>query len=177
MANAERAADRAGTVAPDNGDVPPGRTLDELQVPEEPRARADELVVPREAVEHDRDDREQYRQLFEFAPVAYVVTDANGTVCRANRAAVRMLNTGAQVLRGEPLALFVAPEERGAFHRAVSRLLSTGDAQEWPMRLEPPQQRAVEVTMTVAAVRDGSGASRLDWIIRDDSERLEGDLL
>jgi PAS domain S-box-containing protein len=167
-------ADRAGTVAPDNGDVLPGTTVDELHVPGEPRARADELVVPREAVE---DEREQYRQLFEFAPVGYVVTDASGMVCRANRAAVRMLNTGAQVLRGEPLALFVAPEERGAFHRALSRLLSTGAAQEWPMRLQPPQQRAVEVTMTVAAVRDGSGASRLYWIIRDDSERLEGDLL
>jgi hypothetical protein len=36
---------------------------------------------------------------------------------------------------------------------------------------------AVEVAMTVEAVRDDSRAVRLYWIIRDDSERLEGDLL
>ena len=173
MANAERAAGRAGMVTPDDTGVLPGGAVDEPREREESIARADELMASR-AVE---DQRESYRRLFQFAPVGYVVTDANGTVRRANRAAVRMLNTAAQVLRGKALAGFVAPEEQGAFRRALSRLLAADGAQEWPMRLEPPRRTALEVTMTVEAVRDGDGATRLYWIIRDDSGRLEGDLL
>jgi hypothetical protein len=89
-----------------------------------------------------------------------------------------MLNCRPEHLTGTPLALYVAPEEQGAFRTALARLLSTGDAQEWPMRVQPRGAAAVEVTMMVEAIRDGSGAiSRLYWIIRDDSRRLEGDLL
>ncbi len=173
MKNMEHAAGQAGGIgqaSPDDTEVLPGTTAEGPRVPgKTPRAHAEEAIAESE--------RAQYWHLFEFAPVGYVVTDANGTVRRANRAAARMLNTRAQLLRGTPLELLVAPEERGTFRRALGRLLATGGAQEWPMRLQPPHRAAVEVTMTVEAVRDGSGASRLYWIIRDDSERLEGDLL
>jgi PAS domain S-box-containing protein len=169
------AVQRADQASPDTPDLLLEMAVEELQVAEEElRAQAEELVAAREKVEAER---EQYRHLFEFAPVGYMVTDEHGMIREANRAAVRMLNISPQFLRGKPLALFVAAEERGAFRRALGRILSAGDVQEWPFRVQPRRAAAVEVTMTVEAVRDRSGAMRLYWIIRDDSERLEGDLL
>ena len=166
---------RADQASPDTADLLLETAVEELQVAEEElRAQADELVAARAAAEAER---ERYRHLFEFAPVGYVVTDEDGAIREANRAAVRMLNLPRQFVTGKPLALFVAAEERGAFRRAFARFLTTGDVHEWPMRLQPRRAAAVEVTMTVEAVRDWSGAMKLYWIIRDDSERLEGDLL
>lgn len=138
---------------------------------------SDELLPATPVAVGQAAERGEYWHLFEFAPVGYVVTDEAGTVRRANRAAVRLLQSPVELLTGRPLARVVAVEERGAFHRAFRRLLDTGAAQEWPIRVRPRGRAAVEVTMTVEAVRDTSGAIRLYWIIRDDSKRLEGDLL
>ena len=171
MANAEHAA---GQVTPDGSEVPLA-AAEELWLGEELRTPAEAPAARRTAAEPRQ---ERYWHLFEFAPVGYVVTDENGRVCKANRAAVRMLNSPAEIPAGEPLSGFVVPEEQGAFRRALARLLSTAGAQEWPMRVQPRRAAVVEVTMTVEAIRDESGAiSGVYWIIRDDSGRLEGDLL
>jgi PAS domain S-box-containing protein len=161
---------------PENSEFLLAATLEELQVAEEElRAQHEELMAARAAVEAQR---ERYQHLFEFAPVGYVVTSANGTIRQANRAAARLLGKMPEVLVGKPLATFVVTEERGAFRTAFARLLSASEVEEWPIRLQPHRRRAVDVTMTVEAVRDESGAiSSMYWIIRDDSGRLEGDLL
>jgi PAS domain S-box-containing protein len=185
MANAEGAPDPADRSA--RSDVPvQGRLarLFERVRPAPASVRADRATVESEedrsarpAAAGEVAEREAYWHLFEFAPVGYVVTDETGTVRRANRAAVRLLQTPVELLMDRPLALVVAADERGAFHRAFARVIDAGGAQQWPIRLQPQGRAAVEVMMTVEAVRDTSGAIRLYWIIRDDSERLEGDLL
>ena len=56
----------------------------------------------------------RFRELFEHAPVAYLVTDAAGTIREANRLAGRLLSSTPRSLTGKPLELFVAPEDRWA---------------------------------------------------------------
>src|SRR5687767_2891528 len=59
--------------------------LEELQVTEEElRQQNEELAAAREAVERER---QRYLELFEFAPDGYLVTDPDGTIREANRAA------------------------------------------------------------------------------------------
>src|SRR5262249_31034035 len=60
-------------------------TLEEHRVAEEElRTQNEELVQTREAAETQR---QRYQELFEFAPDAYLVTDAEGMIQEANRAA------------------------------------------------------------------------------------------
>src|SRR5947209_1332568 len=54
--------------------------------------------------------RERYRELFEFAPDSYLVTDLNGIVREANRAACDLLNVPRRFLINTPLVSYVSPE-------------------------------------------------------------------
>src|SRR5262245_36643353 len=63
-----------------------------------------ELASTRERVEAER---RRYQELFDFAPDAYLVTTANGTIREANRAAAVLLGMAQSALSGTPLSLFV----------------------------------------------------------------------
>jgi PAS domain-containing protein len=60
-----------------------------IQQHEELVQQNQELVAVREAVEAER---QRYQELFELAPDGYLVTDVNGNIQQANRAAAKMFN-------------------------------------------------------------------------------------
>ena len=102
--------------------------------------------------------------------MAYFVTDAEGVVRQANRAACRMLGVNGRFLPGKPLSLFVRADARPAFHRRLSALLRGepewhGDA--W-LQPRPEDGPAVLAELTVVPFRDpetrGTG---LRWQARD----------
>src|SRR5690349_13297629 len=76
-------------------------TLQELQTSmEELNVTVEELHQQNEqlaATEHAiAMEQERYRDLFEFAPIGYLVTTPEGAIHDANRAAVRMFNLSAK---------------------------------------------------------------------------------
>jgi response regulator NasT len=74
--------------------------LEELRVAEEElRQQNEELAAARQALEAQQ---QRYRDLFEFAPDAYLVTDAAGRIEEANRAASGLLNVALPFLTGKP---------------------------------------------------------------------------
>ena len=76
--------------------------IEELSVTgEELRAQTDELASTRLALEAER---ERYQELFESAPVAYVVTDPLARILEANRAAAVLFEAEREFLTGKPLA-------------------------------------------------------------------------
>jgi len=58
------------------------------------------------------DKREQFADLFDFAPVTYALLDREGMVLEVNLAATRLLNTGRKHLVGHSLLLFVIKSDR-----------------------------------------------------------------
>jgi len=60
-------------------------------------------------------EREQYRELFDGASDAYLLSDADGVIRDVNFAAVDLLRRRRQALRGKPLAALVALEARAPF--------------------------------------------------------------
>src|SRR3954464_4423584 len=78
---------------------------EELSVAEEElRVQQELLDQSRITLEHER---ARYRELFEQAPVAYVITDAEGLIETANSAASSALRIRPNNLVGKPLAVFV----------------------------------------------------------------------
>src|SRR5687768_6711741 len=73
--------------------------LEELHIAEEELThRNTELLTIQRTLE---EERTRYRELFEFAPDGYLITDGAGTIREANRAASMMLRARSDLLTGQ----------------------------------------------------------------------------
>ncbi|HVU02774.1 MAG TPA: ATP-binding protein [Polyangiaceae bacterium] len=61
--------------------------------------------------------KDRFRDLFEFAPVAYLTVKGDGTIDTANQAAGELFGVPPRELSGQRFSRFVAPEEAEAFER------------------------------------------------------------
>jgi PAS domain S-box-containing protein len=142
--------------------------LEELAVSgRELQEQTAELAATRDALEAER---ERYQELFQSAPVAYVVTDPVGRVREANRATAELLEARPEFLPGKPLAAFVAYDDRFTFRVMLNRLRLGEEArvEDAPLRLRRRGGEPAEVLVTVAVVRDREGSVRaLRWLVRD----------
>lgn len=112
-------------------------------------------------------ERQQYLDVFEQSPEAYLVTDAQGTIVDANGAASDILQRRRQFLRGKPLAFLVALDRRAAFRSHQQRLLG-GDAQAprtWRTVLEAPELRT-EVDLTARVIPRAGGVGGVCWLLQ-----------
>jgi PAS domain S-box-containing protein len=148
--------------------------LEELQVSEEAlRQQNEELTTTRGALE---EQRQRYRELFEFAPDAYLVTDADANIREANRAAALLFGVEARFLAGKPLITFVDAEQHPAFLTELSRLARARRRHEWELRLRPRSGQPVDALATVDVVSDREDKpSALRWLLHDFSERKRAD--
>ena len=147
-------------------------TLEELHVSaEELREQNEQLAAARGIIEAER---QRYEDLFDFAPDAYLVTDAHGVIHEANDAAATLLHRRRDYLVHKPLAVFIAPSEHQAFHEQLNRLQSGAIDRlyEWETHLQGHDRPAVLVAMTAASVCASDGRlTGLRWLLRDITAR------
>jgi PAS domain-containing protein len=110
---------------------------------------------------------QQYRLLFDRAPLPYVVTDFDGTIRAANRAAAVLLKRPSELLAGKPLAAFVPLERRAEFRETLAGLPLLDGVRDWRMTLLPHAGAPVNVALH-ANVLDGAweGRDAIFWIVR-----------
>jgi PAS domain S-box-containing protein len=154
------------------------QTLEELQVAqEELHVQNDELVAAREGLELER---RRYLDLFQSAPDAYLVTDAEGTVLQANRRALELFQLGSRYLLGKPLLVLVDPAYRRAFHRLVTDLAASREPVEWEGRFRRRGQPAFDAAVRVdVSRRQNDEPLEFRWLLRDVSRtrRAERELV
>lgn len=103
-----------------------GSALEELDVAVEELSEQNEaLAEARQEIEERRrqeieEERRRYRELFEEAPEAYVVTDSKGVIARANHRSLWLIDAPAAAVVGTPLAVFVPLDDRVAFRRCMA---------------------------------------------------------
>ncbi len=101
------------------------RLLHELQVHRvELEMQNEALREAHAAVEKSRD---LYLDLFEFAPVAYIMLTPEGLIASANQSASRMLGTGRKPLLGMRFAALVAPPFRERWRRLCADAMADAD--------------------------------------------------
>lgn len=146
--------------------------LEELQASEaELRHQNEVLVSTRQAVESER---QRYRELFEFAPDGYLVTDANGRILEANTAIAALLHVSQEFLVGKPLLIFIDQPDHSSFHLKLDQLQQLDKLQDWQIRLRSPQRSPFDAALTVAVVRNAAGQiASLRWLLRDITERKQ----
>ena len=129
------------------------------------------LAQLREAIEQQR---AQYTELFDFAPDGYLLTDAQSRIWEANLAASNVFNVPQDRLPGKSLLDFVPGAERRAVRSRLARLTEVNRVADWQIKLKPRERAPIEVTATVAAVRNRDGdVTSLRWMLRDTSERRQ----
>jgi len=141
-------------------------SLEELHVADEDlREKSDQLTLAFQQLDAERD---RYRELFESAPHAYVVTDRTGVIVEVNRAAELLFEVPRHFLTGKTLTLFVKGEHRRSFRDRMSK----GESGAWQSHFESRSGRNYPVSIALVSVSDPRGAVQLRWTIRDISEQL-----
>ena len=149
--------------------------MEELHVAaEELRQQNEELVAARYIAEAER---QRYQELFEFAPDGYLVTDPEGIIREANRAASALLGVRQDFLIGKPLLVFVTEQDQQAFHTRLTQLHTTDvisrDLPRLEIMLQPRDGEPFPVSLTVGLVHDAeSQLAGLRWLLRDITERV-----
>jgi PAS domain S-box-containing protein len=128
----------------------------------------DDLVA---AAEHERS---RYRELFDFAPVAYLVTDTNGVIEEANTAAGELLGAEPGRLVAKPLPVFVELEGRSAFRDLLIRLRRGDDVADTEFRFTA-RRRSFVGSVVSGRFQHESGRDTFRWMIRDVTRRHEAE--
>ena len=150
-------------------------TLEQLQLAEiEWRHQIAELAAARDALEHERT---RYRDLFEMAPDAYLITNEHGLVKEANWAVSQLLKVEHRVLIGKPLQVFIPPDERNRFRAKVVEAQQLQTMQQWRIRLMPRAGPVIDVAAAVAAVVDQRNQpTGLRWSLHDISGQVRDEV-
>ena len=145
-------------------------SLQELEVAEAELAQQnEELLIAREALEIER---HRYRDLFDQAPVAYLVTDDLGVIEEANLAASLLFGISSYQLRNKPMPLMVTLADRPMFRSFLQDLRNGSRVREAEVSLESLHSDRRTVLLTVERDDDRPGRPvRLRWVLHDISER------
>lgn len=151
-----------------------GLALEELQVAgEELRMQHEQLISTHHALAMEQ---QRYKDLFEFAPDAYLVTDLFGGIKEANHAAKALFQVEQQYLIGKPFAALVNTEERSSFRGMLSQLPTIRRVQEWELALCRREGTSFLAALTVEAITDLAGTvTGLRWLVRDVTARKQAE--
>ncbi|QSJ15198.1 PAS domain S-box protein [Nostoc sp. UHCC 0702] len=122
-------------------------------------------------------ERQHYRDLFESAPEAYLVSNAKGIIFEANLAAARLLNFSKHFMVGKALINFVPLEERQHLRSFLNQLSESDKDRELIVRLQQRDGESFNANLTVAVVRNQQGnIISLRWIMRKIVEAKQAEL-
>jgi len=122
-----------------------GTSSEELQVAgEELLHQTETLISLRQQLEAER---QSYKDLFEFMPQAYLVTDAQGKILQANRAAATLLGVEQSRLQDKLLVSFIPVEKRSAFRSNLNQLQKSNWVQQNKLRLQAHQGESFKASV------------------------------
>ncbi|MFB2934435.1 PAS domain-containing protein [Aerosakkonemataceae cyanobacterium BLCC-F154] len=146
-----------------------GVISEELQVAvDELMIQNEELAVTRMRIEAER---QRYEDLFDFMPDAQLVTDAQGVIREANRAACNFFNVPQKFLIGKPLIVFIVESDRYSFRNEINRQKLKDRVQEIEFRIQPRHREEFEAALRLAPLFDEqANLIELRWLLRDVSQ-------
>ncbi len=139
------------------------------------RHQNEQLAASREAVETERS---RYWELFNSAPIGYIITNAQGLIHQVNTAAANLLNQPAEALERVPLARMLQQELLPEFFSRVHRLARqrVDIIESWETVIQPHDRQPFPCMLLANRVEDRHGRLvGLRWILRDISERKQAE--
>ncbi len=146
---------------------------EELRLGEEELwARSEALAASSVALDRERG---RFRELFDLAPDAYVITDLYGTIREANVAAGKLLGLDAKHLVGKLLPSFFEESARKQYPHRIDQLCDMNRLDDWEMWVQPRRGPRTAVSASVARSSRNYLAAEYRWIVRDVTARKKAD--
>ena len=169
----ERATSNAGQKDAGQKDLIDSALKELYFVLEELRTADEDLHQQNQALAASRHEieveRQRYRTLFELAPDGYLVTDSQGKIHHANRAAAGLMGRDTEALLGKPMRGLVIPEDRPYLDQ---QLLQLNHESHWQMALHRRSGEPVVVSVSTADLKDAHNQPvAILWSLRDVTER------
>ena len=122
----------------------------------------------------------RYRDLFDFSPDGYIVTDPRGMIRAANIMAARLFNVALEHLIGKPIVLFLgnAAVRNVREHSNATVLKNRAEIRTWESQVRPRSGEPFDAMIRSSVIYDARGKEvGLRMLIRDVSEakRREAD--
>ena len=117
-----------------------------------------ELELQNEELRDTRDRLEQasrhYTELFDFAPIGYLMLDRNGVVTKANLAGAKLLATDRGTLTGARFGFFVSPTDRSRLDEYLQEVFGSDGRHTCELALEGDSQVTRIVRVEAVRVRE-----------------------
>jgi PAS domain S-box-containing protein len=122
------------------GTTDPARLLRELEIHQV------ELEIQNEELRAARVETEaalqRYRELFDFAPIGYLVLTGDGSILEANVESSRLIGVSRRALKGKRLGAFVDERQRVAFAELLGNVFTAEDDSRRSLEAALPQNGA-----------------------------------
>lgn len=109
-----------------------------------------ELTVQNEALRCAQSDeelsRKQYCNLFDFAPVGYLMLDEDGAIIKANNMAASFLGGEVAALKKQNFSKFISAESQDAYHLHYRDACRTGHAKTCELQLANNDSLRIQVS-------------------------------
>jgi PAS domain S-box-containing protein len=147
--------------------------LEELRLADkELQARSNALAASRDALDLERI---RFRELFDFAPDAYLITDLYGTIHEANVAAGRLLGVEPKQLVGKLLPSFFEESARKTYPHQIDQLCDMSRLDDWELWVQPRRGPRTAVSASICRSSRNYLAAEYRWIVRDVTKRRQAD--
>ena len=145
--------------------------LHELQVHQiELEMQNDELRQTQVALDGER---ARYFDLYDLAPVSYLMVSGLGLIRQANLTACTLLGVPRRNLITRRMDSFVFQEDQDTYYLHRKELMDTGVAQSWEMPLCKHDGTRFWAQLDASVAEDGDGASGLRLVLSDISVRRQ----
>jgi PAS domain S-box-containing protein len=136
----------------------------------------EELCVQNQELSEARDlleiERQRYKDLFDFAPDGYIVTDLNGKIQEVNFAASQIFCISQQHLVGKVIINFVVLDDRHKLRCRIANLPRLQKVGEIILSCQKRTGELFHAAFTVGTIFNRQGQIiGLRWLIRDITER------
>ncbi|MBF2067732.1 MAG: PAS domain S-box protein [Calothrix sp. C42_A2020_038] len=120
-------------------------------------------------------ERQRYRNSFDFAPDAYLITDNKGNVVDANRAAENLFQVSQYDWANKSLVDFLPEYQRQIFYAQLLKLLHEGILRDWEFFFYKSDGTTFDAEISVKLVKYANNQVYLNWLIRDIKARKQAE--
>jgi len=119
--------------------------------------------------------RAQYFDLYDLAPVGYLVLSEQGLILEANLTAATLLGEARGALVKQPISRFILPEDRDIYYRHRKQLFETSEPQECELRMVNKDGTTFWAWLEATVAQDADGAFVCRVMLSDITERKRGE--
>ena len=114
-----------------------------------------------------------YFDLYDQAPVGYILLNERGLILEANLSAAALLGMAKDALVGQPLSRFVLPDDQELYDQHSKHLIETGAPQVCELRLGRADGSQLWVWMNTSMGQGAEGAPVYRSVLHDTTERKQ----